>query len=317
MGHYCFGRVAEHVCHSEVNRTYTICLLEYKPVVACGFSDNIKRAAFSFGNFAYIFDVFFADNHTHALLAFIADNLFCGECRVAYRQRAHVDFAACWFNEFGKCVKVTAGTVVVYWNYGVGVAFSECAYNVAHSFLHFRVGALYGIEFYRVVIAACFYGRNGSAAHADAVVVAAQYHNFLSCFRLTFEGILSCSETHTSGKHYHFVVSVHATVFLVFESEKRAANQWLTEFVAEVGCSVRCFYKYFGRCLIEPYPRVHHQFPTVFGRHAGVWCHVNGGTCYGQTCLAASKTVTNLASATGCRSVERFYGCREVVSLGF
>ena len=76
------------------------------------------------------------------------------------------------FHQFGEAVQVTASTVVVDGDDRVVVRFGNRTDHVGNTFLHFRVGTLYGVQLDTAGILARVYGRDSAAAHADAVIVA-------------------------------------------------------------------------------------------------------------------------------------------------
>ncbi len=80
-------------------------------------------------------------------MAFVADDFAVGEGFIAYWEGVHVDITACFLDEFGEAVEVSASAVVVDRDDGVVVALDEAAYGVEDAFLHFGVRALDGVEF--------------------------------------------------------------------------------------------------------------------------------------------------------------------------
>jgi hypothetical protein len=66
----------------------------------------------------------------------------------------------------------------------------------------------------------CFYRRNCSTTHSDAVVVATHYHYFFARFGSPFQGIFQFAETNTSGQHDDFIVTEFLVVFFVFEGQQ-------------------------------------------------------------------------------------------------
>ncbi len=104
--------------------------------------------------------------------------------------------------------------------------------------MHFGIGTLHGVKFDSIGILAGLHRRNGSATHADAVVVATHDHDFFAGYRCAFDSIFLCRKTYTAGKHDNFVVGIHAPVFVVFECKQRTTDKWLSELVAEVRCTV-------------------------------------------------------------------------------
>ena len=144
--HISLGRRAEHLVNGQVERTYAVGLLETEAVVAGRFAHHIHRGAFALGNLVYVFDGFFLNQQSHALLALVGNDFLGREGFVAYGQLAHVDVSATFFHQFGEAVHVSGRTVVVDRHYGVYFFFAEGAHHVVGAFLHFGVGTLYGIQ---------------------------------------------------------------------------------------------------------------------------------------------------------------------------
>ena len=77
-----------------------------------------------------------------------------------------------------------------------------------------------------------------AAAHADAVVVAAEdYYREFGC-RCAFYAVLTTCIANAASLHDDFVETIRLSAFIVFKREERAVDERLTEFVAEVGCAV-------------------------------------------------------------------------------
>ena len=91
--------------------------------------------------------------------------------------------------------------------------------HVSRTFLHFRVGTLYGVQLDTACILPRVYGRDGSTTHTDTVVIATDHDHFLARFRIALQGIAHICETYTAGKHDYFVVSVFLIVLRVLESQ--------------------------------------------------------------------------------------------------
>ena len=138
--------MAEHLRHVEVERTYAVGLHKGKVSVAGGFAYHVHRGALALGNLAYVLQVFFLDEQTHAFLALVGNDFLGREGGVADGQFAHVDESAAFLNQLGEAVDVTGRTVVVDGHYRVDVFFAEGAHQVVGTFLHFGVGALYGVQ---------------------------------------------------------------------------------------------------------------------------------------------------------------------------
>ncbi len=122
---------------------------------------------------------------------------------------------------------------------------------------------MHGIEFYAGSILAGLHRRDCAATHADAIVVTTHHHNSFTCFGSSLDSVFGCCIAYTSGKHDHLVVGIHFAVFIVLECQEGAADEGLTELVAEIRSAVRGFDEDFGGSLIKPGARVHHKFPRV------------------------------------------------------
>ena len=59
----------------------------------------ICEPVFAGSNLAHMFNMFFVNEQTHALLTFVCDNLLARQCLVAYRQLGHVNLTAALLNE--------------------------------------------------------------------------------------------------------------------------------------------------------------------------------------------------------------------------
>ena len=179
----------------------------------------VHRSAFTFGNFAYMFDGFFFDQKSHTFLALVGDDFFGGQCLVTDRKFAHVDQTTTFLHQFRQTVDVTCRTVVVDRNNRIHIFFAECTHYVVGTFLHFRVGTLYGIQFDTAAVTTGIYRRYGTATQSDTIVVTTDYHYFISCFRSTFEAVALCAVTYTARKHNYFVITVYFLVFRMLESQ--------------------------------------------------------------------------------------------------
>ena len=145
---------------------------------------------------------------------------------------------------------MTACAVVVDRDDGVFGRFGKSTNHIRNAFLHFRVGALHGIELYGIVVLAGVNRRYGTTTHTNAIVVATHKHHFFVRFGSALYGIALVGETYATGEHNHLVVSKLFFAFLVFESEKRATDKRLTKLITEVACTVRSFDKNFFGCLV-------------------------------------------------------------------
>ena len=248
--HVSFGRRTEHLVYGQVERTDTVGLLESKTMISGRFTYHVHRSAFTFGNLAYVFDGFFFNKESHAFLAFVCYNFFGRQSFVTDRQLTHVNKSAALFHQFGEAVYVSGRTVVMDRYYRVFVFFAKGTNHIVGAFLHFRVGALYGIQFDTAAVTACIYRRNRTAAQSDTVIVTADHYYFVSGFRLSFQAVALCAVTYASGKHDYFVVTISFIVFRMFKSQYRTADQWLAELVAKITRSVGSFDQDLFRSLV-------------------------------------------------------------------
>ena len=144
--HISLRRRTEHLVYRQVERAYTVGLLEGKAMVARGFAYHIHRGTFAFGYLFHMFDRFFFNQQSHTLLRFVGYDFFCRKCFVSDRQLVHVNQSAAILNQFRQAVYVTCRTVVMDGNNRVGIFFAEGAHYIVCAFLHLGVGTLYGIQ---------------------------------------------------------------------------------------------------------------------------------------------------------------------------
>ena len=138
--------LTEHIFQLDVDRLDAIGLLEDELHVVGRLAYDVHRGALAVGDAFYPRHVLLLEQQAHALLALVADDLLGGERRVADRQLAHVDVAACRLNQLGEAVQVTARAVVVDRDDWVVVALGDRADHVGGAFLHLWVGTLYGVQ---------------------------------------------------------------------------------------------------------------------------------------------------------------------------
>ena len=251
----------EHVTEFQVyGRIAVAAVLKCEVALAADLAYYVERSSFPFGYLAQFLSVGLFHYESHALLTLIADNLLVGQGRVAYRQFGYVYVTADFLHQLGQAVQVAAGTVVVNRYDGVVLLLGHRAYRVVHPLLHLGVGSLYGIQLYGIVVFSGGYGRYGSSAHADAVVVTAEEDDVIALGRTVLGCIGHFGEAYTSCQHDDLVVAVFALgsvriLLRVLECLERAADKWLAELVAEVGGSVGCLDQNLGGCLVQPFAR--------------------------------------------------------------
>ena len=103
----------------------------------------------------------------------------------------------------------------------------------------------------------------------------------------------------------------------MLESQDRTADQRLTEFITEIGCAVRSFDQDLFRSLIQPRTRIKYFLPFTGTFRTRISRHINSSSGNRQRSLTTAQTVADFTTRTRCRSVERFYGCREVMCFRF
>ena len=105
---------------------------------------------------------------------------------------------------------MSAGAVVVNRNDGVVVLLGHRADGIVDSFLHLRIGSLYGVKFYGIVVFTRSNRGYCSATHADAVVVASHQYDVVSLGGTVLGGVSLLRVAYSSREHDHLVVAVLA-----------------------------------------------------------------------------------------------------------
>ena len=208
VAHDGLGRVAEHLCHVEVEGLHAVALLEREVGVAGGLADHVQRGALALGDLADVVDVLLVDEQAHALLTLVGDDLLRREGLVADGQFGHVDLAAALLDELRQTVQVACRSVVVDGDDGVHLLLAEGAHQVVGALLHLGVGALHGVQLDAVAVAAGVDARHRAAAEADAVVVAADDDHLVALLGLLLQAVALCAVAHAAGEHDHLVVGV-------------------------------------------------------------------------------------------------------------
>ena len=90
--------------------------------------------------------------------------------------------------------------------------------------MHFGVRALNGVQFNGIRILTCGNGRNGTAPHADAVVVAPHHHDLIARLQFFFFAVFFFAEANATGQHNHFVVTELPRSLYMLECEYTAAD---------------------------------------------------------------------------------------------
>ena len=278
VDHDRFGRVAEHLRYVQVEGALSVGLLEGEVRVAGRFAHHVHRGAFALGDAAHVFQVFLLDEQSHAFLAFVGNDFLGRECRIAHRKSAHVDQAAAFLDQFREAVHVACAAVVMDADHGVDILLAEGAYQVIGALLHFRVSTLYGIQLDTAGVASCLDGRDGAAAQSDAIVVAADDHDFVSLARFALQAVAPCAVAYTAGQHDDLVIGILLAVFGMFECQYGTGDEGLAKLVAEVAGAVGCLDEDLLRCLVEPFAGRHSARCRAVGIVVAVGGHVDGRT---------------------------------------
>ena len=183
-------RLAEHVFQGQVDGVFPFLVLEDKLHVAGGFAYHVERSPFTLGDAAQQVDILFVGDQAHAFLALIADDFLGRQGRVAHGQGVHIDAATSGFDQFRQAVQMTAGPMVMDRDDGILIGFGHGADHIRYTLLHFRIGALYGVQLDGVGILSGLDRGDSAAAHADAVVVATHDDDLLAGLGLALQGIL-------------------------------------------------------------------------------------------------------------------------------
>jgi len=118
--------------------------------------------------------------------------------------------------------------------------------------LHLGVGPLHSIQFYGITEFPGSYRRNSTATHADPVIISAQEHDLISFAGFFLLGIFQAGITHTASLHDHLVVPVLPVFFPVFKTQKRSANERLSELVPVIAGPVGGFCQDIFRGVVHP-----------------------------------------------------------------
>ena len=72
--HVRLGRVAEHLCHIQVEGAHTVTLLESKMRIARRFAHHIQRCTLTLCNLTHVLNVLLVNQQTHALLTLVGND---------------------------------------------------------------------------------------------------------------------------------------------------------------------------------------------------------------------------------------------------
>ena len=314
---YSSGWFSEHIAQLPVDWLLTgFGVFEGKLHVAGRFADDIHGRPFAFGNPFEQSDIPGVHDQSHALLRLVSDDLLLREGGVTHGKQGCVDFATGTFDQLGEAVEMATGTMVVHGDDRVVVAFGEGAEGVKDTLLHFRVGALHGIQLNGILEFAGSHRGDCATPHADAVVVAAQQDDLVALDRLILHAVAAVTETDTPGEHDDLVVSVFFVILEVFESEHRSRDERLPEFVSEVAGPVgRLDQDLFGG-LVKPGARFGVVFPGTVVVGTRIGRHIDRRSGDGDAALAPGDAVAYFAPCACGGPVKRLYGGGEVMGFG-
>ena len=314
--HNGLGRMAEHLSHIEVKRFFAVALHKREVCIARGLAHHIHRGALTLRNLCNMFDMLLVNEQAHALLALVGNYFLGREGLVADRKLGHVDLSATLFHKFGEAVDVAGRAVVVNRDNRVDIFLAKSADKVIVALLHLRIGALHGVEFDTIGIAACVYRRNRATAQSDAIVVATNHNDLVALLRFFLQAVALGAVAHATGKHNNLIVSIFLSILTMFKSQHRARDERLAKLVAEVAGTIGGLYKNLLRTLVQPFPYRQNGLPRPFAVESAVSGHVDGRAGYGPRTDATAHTVADFATRTGRGTVKRLNSCREVVGLG-
>ena len=200
-------RTTEEVGNSQVNGSLAFLADETQTFIARHLAHFVIRGTLTLSGLLDDVLVLLVDQQTHAFLRLVADDFLVGKRRVADRQIVNIHHATCVFDEFGEAVEVAARTVVVDATDGVGTALCHGADDVADAFLHLGVGTLHSIQLDDIAVLTGINTRHGTAAHTDAVVVAAKDDDNITFLGFQLLGILHFGKTDAAGQHDDLIVA--------------------------------------------------------------------------------------------------------------
>ena len=146
---------SEEVGEAQIYRVDAVFTDEAQTLVVGRLAYHIIRCAFAFGCLADNLGILFVDKESHTFLRLVSDDFLVGKGRVADWKVVDIHCAAALVDELTEAVEVAAGAVVVDGTHRVAVVLHHGTDDVGDTFLHLRVGALYGVELDGVGILAC------------------------------------------------------------------------------------------------------------------------------------------------------------------
>ena len=160
--------------------------------------------------------------------------------------------------------------VVVDGHHGVHVFLAECAHQIVGTLLHLGVGTLHGVQLNAVAVATGVHARHAAAAQTDAVVVATHHHHLVAGLWLLLQTVALGAVAHAACQHDDLVVGIFCRNsgcigrhgLLMLEGEYGAADEGLSELVAEVRGTVGCLDENLFGALVEPLANGQDVFPV-------------------------------------------------------
>ena len=165
--------------------------------------------------------------------------------------------------------------MVVDRNNGVHIFLAQCAHQVVGTLLHLGIGTLDGIQLNAVTVSAGINRRHTAATQADAVVVATDHDDLVAFLGFLLQTVALRAVAHATGQHddlvvgilrraYSNTVAVYGTL-LMLKREHGAADEWLTELVAEVAGTIGSLDENLLGRLVEPLANRQDVLPVAGG----------------------------------------------------
>ena len=156
-------------------------------------------------------------------------------------------------DELREAVEVTTCAVVMDRDDGIVVALREGTDDILHALLHLGIGALHGVELDGASVLTGIDGADGTATHADTVVISAEEEDLLAGLWFTLLCIATAGIAYPASEHDDLVETISigiCFVGLVLEGKYRTTDQRLTELIPEVTSTIRCLRQDLTRRLI-------------------------------------------------------------------
>ena len=252
VAHDGLRRVAEHLCHIEVEGLRAIGLAEREVSIARSLTHHIKRSTFALGNLPHVVDVLLVDEQTHAFLTLVGNDFLGRKRLVADGQLSHFNLTAALLDQLREAVQMACRAMVVNGDNGILVFFHQCTHEVVGALLHLRIGTLHSIQLDAIAIATRVDRRYRSATESDAIVVATDNHHLISFLRFLLQAVALLAIAHAACQHNHLIISILLLSLLMFEGEHGARDERLTELITEVAGTVRGLDENLLGRLIEP-----------------------------------------------------------------